>query len=186
MYSDSKKRCEMQIKKKEIRINKVGRVWAYGFDIEYRNKNVKIELNEYFTREYALENLNNIIDIDSRVEFKNKYQGKIEIELYPVNYYIVETDQEKEKKKKENKEIVKQAYNKAIFLRKQLPAIKLPSCYDFKNNSLNKLFKEYQNQLQIIADRSIEKYNELLNELHYIENNLIEEEKKYEQQKINY
>lgn len=91
----------MKQEKVKVIIEKVGRIWVQAKDTRYNNKMVKIELNENFTKEYAKEHIGKELELDCKIEFKERYIGGYEVIMYPINLQKIA----EEKKKLEYKEL---------------------------------------------------------------------------------
>lgn len=71
-------------KEKKVEIKKIGRKYVEALDVKFNNKKIKIVMNENFTKDFAKENLDKVVELDVYVEFEQK-RGYWNITLHPVD-----------------------------------------------------------------------------------------------------
>lgn len=75
----------MEITKKvKVKIEKIGRTWVQAKDLNYNEKAVKVEMNEFFTKEFAKENIGKTVELYCKVKTKKGYVTGYDITMYPI------------------------------------------------------------------------------------------------------
>lgn len=72
-----------KIKNAKVKIEKVGRIWVHATNPEYNNKAVKIQINEFFTKDFAKENIGKEVELTCKVIIEEGYMG-YNVIMYPI------------------------------------------------------------------------------------------------------
>ena len=72
-----------KIKNVKIKIEKVGRIWVHATNPEYNNKAVKLQINEFFTKDFAKENIGKEVELTCKVIIEEGYMG-YNVVMYPI------------------------------------------------------------------------------------------------------
>lgn len=128
-------------KNKKVKLNKIGRLYVEAEDLAYNGKKIRIKMNENFTKDFAKQHLDNIVELNAYIEFEEK-NGYWKITLHPV-------DLEKIEKEKEEKAILNE-------IAKMKKGIKTMLYYVEKAYNEGRI---YQNGINVINDnlKKIEK-----------------------------
>lgn len=73
-----------KIKNTKVKILKVGRIWVHATNPEYNNKIVKIQINEFFTKEFAKVNVGKEIELTCKIILEKGYVG-YDVIMYPIS-----------------------------------------------------------------------------------------------------
>lgn len=80
-------------KNKKVKLNKIGRLYVEAEDLAYNGEKIRIKMNENFTKDFAKENLDKVVELDVYVEFEEK-NGYWKITLHPVDLKKIEKEKE--------------------------------------------------------------------------------------------